>query len=151
MLTVSDLNTAYGAETLKQWADDDRDGTADDSILTAAITAAEHDVADRLYPAFSAVMPFTAATLPQVVKQIMIVFTGYILAGRRQRRPDALQDSYRSAEMRLQSLVQKGATLVLPDGSVAVSHGLPAQGTSSVHSSTLHATPVFTDSSLRGY
>lgn len=152
MITTSDLITAYGTDALKQWADDDRDGAADTSILEAYITRIEGQILNTLYPAFSAVMPFTAGNEPEAVKDIVITFVGYHLAGRRQKRPESLKESYTEAKAHLGGLLEKGAVLLFPDGATAISQGMPPKSsTYAFYSSTEDTERTFSDERMSDY
>lgn len=151
-ITQADLETRYSANVVKQWTDDNRDGTADAPIITAALDKACSRVTMALTPAYPAIMPLTTSNAPGAVKEIALSIAGYRLAGRRQKAAEHYQTEYQQAEAELLALAQPKACLVLPDGSTVYAEGsTKAEPNGIAWSSTTGTALTFTDTAFRHF
>lgn len=153
LITLTDLENYYSADIIKQWADDNRDGTPDTAVLNAAITDCTGHVESVLKPKYPTCVPFVAATLPAEVKNILLKQVGYQLAGRRQKAAEHYELLNAQAEAQLQALCEVGACLLYPDGTSQYSEGSSQNEgeLGGAWSSTRYHRRTFTDRSLRGF
>ena len=147
--TLTDLELRYTAETVRQWADDDRDGAADAAVVAAALDKATNRVETVLKQAYPAAVPFDAANVPGAVKEIALSIAGYRLAGRRGKAAELYQTEFEQAEKELAALLLPNACLVYPDGATVYAEGsAEAAADGGIWSSTADRTPVFSDDAL---
>lgn len=152
IITPTDLENRFGADIVKQWADDDRDGTADVAVVNAAISQAIGYVEDKLAAAYPSVIPFTVGNTPITIQVICCDIAGYWLAGRRQKAADHYQQRFDQANARLTALCEPDTSLTLPDGTVVFSAGSSEANTSGQSwSNTLETDLTFTDTKMNQF
>lgn len=153
LITQTDLEYRYTADVLKQWTDDNRDGTADSPVITAAITNATSYVESVVKRGYPDVIPFDDNSVPPMIKDILLSIVGYRLAGRKQKAAEHYKDIYDQAEAMLQALIQPNACLIMATGDTIYAEGSAEE---TMHgggpwSSTTGNTPVFSDTALSGF
>ena len=150
--TQSDIELYARPALVIEWSDDDGDGVADSSVVTAAITWADNEINACLANLYADYLPFTALTLPGVIKNISVTFAAYRLAYRSQT--DQLTDKsqyakeYDEARKRLKRICEGKDKLIDDSGSI-----LPPSGGSSTGNTAFSpdADPIYSKTTLACY
>lgn len=144
--TANDLYKRAREDTVKDWITDSVDGP-DVDILTEAITWSTNEIDQALMNLYSDHLPFTAATLPNAVKNICVDFAVYWLASRAQAIAETTYlANYKDARARLLRIAEGEEPLVTPTGTtLSASDSIaPDEAESVAYSTTESWTPVFT-------
>lgn len=86
--TQANIEARFGAESVAQWADTDRDGRINASAVTTAITDADGEIDSRLTGRFA--VPFTG-TIPPMIQRISVLLAAwnlYTMRGQQDRAPE---------------------------------------------------------------
>jgi phage gp36-like protein len=150
--TLGMLENRFSADVVKQWADDDRDGTADAAVVNAALEAASSDVEAMLLAGYPDVIPFDVTNIPAVIVGIVTDLAGYALASRRQKAAEQYEKIFTQALDRLKLLLQPKACLRFPDNTVIyLEMDAQADTSGAVWSSTEETEPIFTETAFQHY
>lgn len=137
--TLDDLIARAGLDEIRQVADRDRDGTPDDSVVSAALTHADNTVNGYVRARYD--LPFT--TVPDLVNTWVISIARHFL--HRNGAPDHVTADYKDAIAALKDV--SAGRIALPVSGASASEPVLAAGT--VMSD--HPTEVFSADRLRGW
>jgi phage gp36-like protein len=140
--TQAAIEAQISAETVKQFADDDRDGTADSTVINGVLAWATRHIDVILKPAYPDYVPFEAGNVPEIVQEYAVDYGVFRLAGRRQKVSADWKSAYEAAKTDLEALAQPEHCLTLPDGTVIWSEGSTRADTDQAWSSTEDVDPV---------
>lgn len=145
----SDIDQRVGFEKVRLWAFQDASPEPDPDVIQAACQWATDEITAMLTNLYAAYLPFTALTLPVVVKNIAVAFAVYWLASRHDDISDAYVLSYKDARKQLEAIARGDIALIAPDGTALLdATPQPAIATHYALSTTSGQTPIFSRQTL---